>query len=129
LKEAAAMFGFSLLKGAKNVAENTPDFSTLVDCLTPDVVTSLVNLHHVPDDVTNAVVQLLPIGTRFALIGAELAEPADIVAGRQKIRLTPLAYEVMEYLATHEDPDSNFEDWTRAEEEHVSAHFAEPTSP
>ncbi|MDX5970199.1 hypothetical protein SIM91_44480 [Rhodococcus opacus] len=88
--------------------------------LTPDLATTLTNLRGAPRDVMGAVVQLLPLGSRAALLTAKLA--IQVGSGTEEngdltLKLTPLAYEVMEHLARQVSADPhNFDDWTERED-------------
>lgn len=106
-----------LKRRAKRSNAKGEQVRSLVQYLTPDARTSLANLYQVPSAVVDAVIQLFPTGTRLALVAANLAEPDEGgVAGRQAIRLTPIAYDVIAYLAQLANSDPQFEDWTDKEE-------------
>jgi len=100
---------------------------TLIDWLTPDQVITLAGLHGAPPGVANAVVQLLPFGSRTSLEELGLVVPdeqASDQGGRRRVVLTPLAYDVMSVLAARSlaDPDG-VADWTRRAE--IAATFPE----
>lgn len=70
--------------------------------LTPDAVTTLAGLNQAPESVAQAVVQLLPFGTRAALEQLKLVTGVPPTKDRPFRRLTllPLAYEVMAVAAS-----------------------------
>jgi hypothetical protein len=78
--------------------------------LTPDLEATLASLDGAPPAVANAVVQLLPFGSRAVLEDQCLAT-ADPGArgggGRRRVKLTPLAFEVMAVAARRANADPN----------------------
>jgi hypothetical protein len=83
--------------------------------LTPDLVLTLGSLHEAPPAVADAVVQLLPFGSRAALEELGLALPGTDGAdrGRRPVTLAPLAYEVMAVASARIEPPAEADEWTR----------------
>jgi hypothetical protein len=84
--------------------------------LTPDLVLTLGSLHEAPPAVADAVVQLLPFGSRAALEELGLALPGTDGAdrGRRPVTLAPLAYEVMAVASARIEPGpAEADEWTR----------------
>lgn len=69
--------------------------------LTPDLAASLADLHGAPRPLAQAMVQLLPFGSRAALEVLGLAvwrDAADDEAGERRLELTAAAFDVMAEL-------------------------------
>ena len=87
--------------------------------LTDDLRSTLASLHQAPASLAAAVAQLLPFGSRAALIELGLAErqTGDSTAPAAVLELTPLAYEVMQAAALADETDSaGVEEWIRQAE-------------
>lgn len=67
--------------------------------LPPEAQDALASLHGAPASVCQAVVQLLPLGSRIALEQSGLARERDVPGDHYRLVLTPMAYEVMEAAA------------------------------
>jgi hypothetical protein len=66
--------------------------------LTPDLVDFLADLHEAPASLAQATVQLLPFGSRSALVATGLAMTSgtsDDVSEHGRLQLTPLCFAVM----------------------------------
>lgn len=84
--------------------------------LTPDLRTMLASLDGVPPSVATAVVQLLPFGSRAAVIALGLAyrQDGDPARPAQVLGLTPLAFDVIKEAASAIDADPDgVEDWLK----------------
>src|SRR5690349_14332879 len=76
--------------------------------LTPDLVDFLADLHGAPAAIAVAAVQLLPFGSRAALLATGLATSRDEPDGNARqgrLQLTPLAFEVMAEAAARGDQE------------------------
>ena len=76
--------------------------------LTPDLVDFLVDLRGAPASIAQAAIQLLPFGSRSALLATGLAtcpDRGEEASGAGRLQLTPLAYEVMAEAAGRADQD------------------------
>lgn len=74
--------------------------------------TTLANLQGAPEGITSAVVQLLPFGSRAALISLGLAKPQDDNNRPCGIvELTPSAYEVIRVAARHQEEADGAPSW------------------
>lgn len=94
----------------------------LVDnLLTPDLKTTLANLDGAPRDVVNAVIQLLPMGSRTSLLNLQLASKVSHGSAPYAngiLKLTPLGYDVIRYVARRvERSPEEFTDWTVKEDD------------
>ena len=74
--------------------------------LTPNLRSTLASLYGTPDEVIDAVIQLLPLGSRTALTKTEPALALEISRrkGWRQLKLTPFGQLVIQYLATHPVP-------------------------
>ena len=76
--------------------------------LTPALVDFLVDLRGAPASIAQAAIQLLPFGSRSALLATGLAtcpDRGEEASGAGRLQLTPLAYEVMAEAAGRADQD------------------------
>ena len=71
--------------------------------LPPEAQDVLASLHGAPPAVCQAVVQLLPLGSRIALEQNGLARQRDVPGDHYRLVLTPKAFEVMEAAAACEE--------------------------
>lgn len=74
-----------------------------VQFLTPDLLEFLADLYEAPRPIAQGAIQLLPFGSRTALLatGLVVARPdSDSPARGECLQLTDLAFEVMEMAAT-----------------------------
>jgi hypothetical protein len=101
------------------------DAYEVLNWLTPDLVTTFARLHEAPHAVATAAIQLLPFGSRAALIELGIArrQGGDPAAPRAVLELTPLAYEVMRvaYQQTEADREG-VEGWLKMAQQ--AAHLA-----
>ncbi|MDD7939293.1 hypothetical protein PHK61_12790 [Actinomycetospora lutea] len=67
--------------------------------LPPEAQDVLASLHGAPPTVCQAVVQLLPLGSRIALEQNGLARQRDVPGDHYRLVLTSKAFEVMEVAA------------------------------
>lgn len=85
--------------------------------LTPDLRATLAGLYRAPEAVATATVQLLPFGSRAALVTLEppLAREGQLVDehGRHNLVLTRFCYEVMFAAAASEEERILTPDWDR----------------
>jgi len=77
-------------------------YSDILRFLTPDLVDFLADLHEAPASLAQAAVQLLPFGSRSALLATGLASVKDgeTTAACGRLQLTPAAFAVMAEAAT-----------------------------
>ena len=75
--------------------------------LLPDTISTLASLHDAPASVAQAVVQLLPFGSRAAIEDLGIVSAGQVVdrEGRTSLCLTSFGYEVIEAAARLEDSD------------------------
>lgn len=85
---------------------------TTLSWLTPDLKTTLASLDGAPAALATAAVQLLPFGSRAALIELQLAKAPIAGDSCAVIELTPFAYEVMQAAALEASADPGaVSDW------------------
>jgi hypothetical protein len=76
--------------------------------LTPDLVDFLADLRGAPPSIVQATIQLLPFGSRSALLATGLATSRDgagDATGGGRLELTPLAFEVIAEAAACGDQE------------------------
>ena len=90
--------------------------------LPPDLQTTMASLDGAPEPIATAVIQLLPFGSRAALITLGLAQPqADDTHPAAVVELTRLAFAVMQVcaIAAEANPDA-VNDWLQQAREAAS---------
>jgi hypothetical protein len=80
-------------------------YADILCFFTPDLVDFLADLHEAPASLAQATVQLLPFGSRAALVATGLATLRDGVSEDGRLQLTPLAFAVMAEAAESKQRD------------------------
>jgi hypothetical protein len=110
---------------ASNEPSGVKCAAAAVEYLTPELLEFLADLHGSPDSLAQAAVQLLPFGSRSALLATGVVSSSggggSGRAGEEGLRLTPLGFEVIA-LAGAADESRQLDDLVAKAAAIVEAH-------